>query len=90
MANIVKSFSEISEKLDSLIQRMGAVEQWVSDLEDVSAETAPRMTTLEVQLQKVVDRLDTFENQSQVHNLRIMDLRKGMEGRTSISSKSEY
>lgn len=46
LANIVKPFSKVSEKLDSLIQRMEAVEQRVSNLEDVSAETAPRMTTL--------------------------------------------
>ncbi|KAL7388718.1 hypothetical protein ABVT39_019528 [Epinephelus coioides] len=37
LANIIKPVSEVAEKLDGLIERMGTVEQWVSDLEDESA-----------------------------------------------------
>lgn len=62
LANIIKPFNEVSGKLDSVIERMGTVEERVSDLEDVSAATALRVGALEVQLKKALDRLENLEN----------------------------
>ncbi|KAF0044802.1 hypothetical protein F2P81_003960 [Scophthalmus maximus] len=76
LAHIFKPVSEVSEKLDSLIQRMGTVEQQVSDLEDLSTATAPRVTAVEVQLQKALDRLESYENQSRRQNVRIIGLKE--------------
>uniref|UniRef100_A0A8C5DT07 L1 transposable element RRM domain-containing protein n=1 Tax=Gouania willdenowi TaxID=441366 RepID=A0A8C5DT07_GOUWI len=84
LANIIKPVSEFSGKLDSLIQRMGTAEQRISDLEDTSAATAPRVKALEGELQKALDRLENFENQSRRQNLRIVGLNEGSEGRTPV------
>ena len=48
------------------------VEQWVSDLEDESATIMPRVGALEIQLKKVVESLENFENQSRRQNVRIV------------------
>lgn len=85
LANIIKPVSEVSEKLDSLIQRMGTVEQRVSDLEDVSSTSTPRMRDMEVQLQKAMDRLESYENQSRRQNVRIIGLKEGLEGKTPVN-----
>lgn len=90
LASIIKLVGEVSEKLNSLIQRLGTVEQWVSDLEDASAATAPRVRALEVQLQKVTDRLDSFENQSRRQNVRIVGLKEGTEGKSPYGDSSRY
>lgn len=80
LANIIKKVGEVSEKFDSLIQRLGTVKQQISDLEDASAVTAPWVKALEVQLQKVTDRPESFENPSQRQNVRIVGLKEGTEG----------
>uniref|UniRef100_A0A8C5N7I9 Reverse transcriptase domain-containing protein n=1 Tax=Gouania willdenowi TaxID=441366 RepID=A0A8C5N7I9_GOUWI len=84
LANIIKPVSEFSGKLDSLIQMMGTAEQRISDLEDTSAATAPRVKALEGELQKALDRLENFENQSRRQSLRIVGLNEGSEGRTPV------
>uniref|UniRef100_A0A8C5HT91 Reverse transcriptase domain-containing protein n=1 Tax=Gouania willdenowi TaxID=441366 RepID=A0A8C5HT91_GOUWI len=63
---------------------MGTAEQRISDLEDTSAATAPRVKALEGELQKALDRLENFENQSRRQNLRIVGLNEGSEGRTPV------
>lgn len=45
-ANILKPVTEMSEKLDKLVDRLGTVER-VSDLEDNAATNAPRLESLE-------------------------------------------
>lgn len=49
----------------------------------MSAVTTPRVEALEVQLQKALDRLEGFENQSS--NLRIVGLKEGTEGKKPVS-----
>lgn len=84
LANIIKPFNEVSGKLDSVIERMGTVEERVSDLEDVSAATAPRVGALEVQLKKALDRLENLENQTRRQNIRIIGLKEGAERKTPV------
>lgn len=59
------------------MERMGTVEQQVSDLEDG--------WKLEVRQKKALDRLESFENQSRRQNVRIVGLKE-----LSISLKSGY
>lgn len=51
-ANILKPVTEMSEKLDKLVDRLGTVEQRVSDLEDNAAANAPRLDSVESALKK--------------------------------------
>lgn len=41
LANIIKPVNKVSEKLNSVIERMGTVRQWVLGLEDVCCYSAP-------------------------------------------------
>lgn len=63
LANVIKP---VSEKLDGLIERMRTVEQRVSDLEDESVTTTPRVGALEIQLKKA---MENSENQCQRQNI---------------------
>lgn len=54
----------MSKRLDKLVDRLGMVEQRVSDLEDNAAADAPRLDSVELVLKKAKERLENFENQS--------------------------
>ncbi|CAG5896671.1 unnamed protein product [Menidia menidia] len=80
LAGVIKPMNELTEKFDTLIERVEAVEQRVSDLEDITAANDPRICALETQLKKAMERLDSFENQSRRQNVRIIGLKEGAEG----------
>lgn len=80
----IRPVSEVSEKLDSLIERMRTVEQWVSDLEDHSATTTPQMGALNASLKKALDRLKRLENQVQRQNMRLVGLKEGVKSKTPV------
>lgn len=63
---------------------MGTVERRVSDLEDESVGTVPWVKTLKVQLQKTLDRLESFEKQTRRQNARTVGLKEGTEGKTLV------
>lgn len=81
LANILKPVTEMSEKLDKLVDRLGTVEQRVSDLEDNAAGNAPRLESLESALKKAMGKLENYENQSRRQNVRIIGLKEGTEGK---------
>lgn len=56
VANAMKPVSELSGKITGLIQRMGTAKQRISDLENESVATVPRVKYLAGQLQKASDR----------------------------------
>lgn len=64
LANILKPVTQMSERLDKLVDRLGIVEQRVSDLEDNAAADAPQLDSVELVLKKAMERLENFENQS--------------------------
>uniref|UniRef100_A0A3B3CLD3 L1 transposable element RRM domain-containing protein n=1 Tax=Oryzias melastigma TaxID=30732 RepID=A0A3B3CLD3_ORYME len=80
LATILKPVTDLSEKFDNIIERMTTLEQRVSDLEDGSARSAPRMESVEKALQKALERLDNHENQSRRQNIRVIGLKEGVEG----------
>ncbi|XP_049931009.1 cadherin-7-like [Epinephelus moara] len=79
--NILKPVTEMSEKLDKLVDRLGTVEQRVSDLEDNAAANAPRLDSVESELKKAMEKLENYENQSRRQNIRIIGLKEGTEGK---------
>lgn len=64
LANILKPVTEMSEKPDKIVDRLGAVEQRVSDLEDNAAANTPRLELVESVLKKAMEKLENYENQS--------------------------
>lgn len=52
LANVLKPVTEMSEKLDKLVDRVGTVEQPVSDLEDITAADSPQLASVEQELKK--------------------------------------
>jgi len=80
LANILKPVTEMSEKLDKIVDRLGSVEQRVSDLEDNAAANTPRLESMETALKRAMERLENYENQSRRQNVRIIGLKEGIEG----------
>lgn len=64
---------------------MAAIEQRVSDLEDVSTVAEPRQDSLENALKKAVECLDNYENQSRCKNIKITGLKAGFEGEDPVT-----
>uniref|UniRef100_A0A8C6T6K4 LINE-1 type transposase domain-containing protein 1 n=1 Tax=Neogobius melanostomus TaxID=47308 RepID=A0A8C6T6K4_9GOBI len=85
VAAILKPVTELSGKFDDMAQRMATVEQRISDLEDVSAGSTPRIDNMEEALKKALERFDSFENQSRRQNVRITGLKEGIEDRDPVS-----
>ena len=56
LTNILKPVTEMSEKLDKLVDRLGMVEQRVSNLEDNSAANTPRLESVESALKKAMEK----------------------------------
>lgn len=81
LANILKPLTEMSGKLDKLVDRLGTVEQRVSDLEDNAVANAPRLESVESVLKKAMEKLENYENQSPRQNVRIIGLKEGTEGK---------
>ena len=81
LANILKPVTEMSEKLDKIVDRLAAVEQRVSDLEDNAAANTPRLEAVESALEKAMGKLENYENQSRRQNVRIIGLKEGTEGK---------
>lgn len=81
LADILKPVTEMSDKLDKIVDRLGTVEQRVSDLEDNAAANAPRLDQVESALKRAVEKLENYENQSRRQNVRIMGLKEGTEGK---------
>ena len=81
LAFILEPVTEMSEKLDKIVDRLGAVEQRVSDLEDNVAANAPRLESMESALERSMERLENYENQSRRQNVRIIGLEEGTEGK---------
>lgn len=77
LANILKPVTEMSEKPDKIVDRLGAVEQRVSDLEDNAAANTPRLELVESVLKKAMEKLENYENQSWRQNFRIIGLKEG-------------
>ena len=55
LTNILKPVTEMSEKLDKLVDRLGMVER-VSNLEDNSAASTPRLESVESALKKAMEK----------------------------------
>lgn len=84
LANILKPVTEMSEKLDKIVDRLGTVEQRVSDLEDNVAANTPRLESVESALKKAMEKLENYENQSRRQNVRIIGLKEGTEGKNPL------
>lgn len=72
--------SEISGKLDSMIKKVKEAEHRISDLEDNQANSSTRLASVELSLQKTLERVEDLENRSQRQNIRIIGLKEGTEG----------
>ena len=81
LANILKPVTEMSENLDKIVDRLGSVEQRVSDLEDNAAANTPRLESVESALKRAMERLENYENQSRRQNIRIIGLKEGTKGK---------
>ncbi|CAG5927165.1 unnamed protein product, partial [Menidia menidia] len=87
---ILKPVSELAEKFDSMTRRMAAAEQRISDLEDATTRSAPRIESMEKTIGKTLERLDSIENQSRRQNIKIMGLKEGIEGREPAAFFEEW
>lgn len=85
LAAVVKPVTERSQKLDGILERVTAVEKHVSDLEDVSTVTEPRLESLENALKKALEHLDNYENQSCRQDIKITGLKASFEGEDPVT-----
>lgn len=73
------------EKLDRLVDRVGMIEQRISDLVDTAAANSPCLALVKQKPKKALEKLENYENQSRRNNVKIIGLKETTKGRNPVT-----
>lgn len=75
----------ITAKIESEARRLDLAEQRISNTEDSMVELEAKIASAEEKLASITDRLDDQEARSRRDNIKILNLKEGMEGRNALT-----
>lgn len=84
LSKMSETLEKISSTLETQSKRISVAEQRVSDVEDTVTGLETRLADAEKKLRVMADSLDDMENRSRRDNIRVLNLKEGVEGKRPI------